>query len=63
MLRRRLAEVHLAEELSYVVSQDGESWAMLVRQAEGDLPDESLTDLLEKILWEAWFDACQFALL
>ncbi len=61
MFRRRLAEARLAEELGYAVSQDGESWAMLVRSPDGDLPDETYTDLLTTMLWEAWFDACQIA--
>jgi hypothetical protein len=61
MLRRRLAEARLAEELGYAVSQDGESWSMLVRLPGGDLPDEDYTDRLNTMLWEAWFDACQIA--
>lgn len=61
MFRRRLAEARLAEELGYAVSQDGESWAMLVRLPGSDLPDDDMTDRLNTMLWEAWFDACQIA--
>lgn len=61
MLRRRMTEAQLVEELGYAVSQDGESWALLVRERKGFLSDESLTDILTRMLWEAWFDACQIA--
>ena len=63
IFRRRLAEAHLAEELGYAVNWDRESWAMLIRQAEGDLHDESPTDILKTMVWDAWFDACQIAAL
>jgi hypothetical protein len=63
MFRRRSAEAGLAEELGYAISRDGESWALLVRRPEGGLPDEPFIDLLRTMVWDAWFDACQIALL
>jgi hypothetical protein len=61
MLRRRLTEAHLAEELGYAISQDGESWAMLVRRPDNEIPDEAFTDRMNTMLWDAWFDACRIA--